>query len=52
MVEYRLTVLPGDGTGREVIAEARRIIEVFEEHSPMAFDITEIPWGGVHFLEK
>ena len=51
MVEYRLTVLPGDGTGREVIAEARRVIEVFEEHSPMAFDITEIPCGGEYFLE-
>jgi len=49
--EYRLTVLPGDGTGREVIAEAMRVIGVFEEHSPLSFDITEIPCGGQHFLE-
>ncbi len=51
MSEYRLTVLPGDGTGREVTAEARRIIEVFEENSPMSFEITEIPCGGQYFLE-
>ena len=51
MSEYRLTVLPGDGTGREVTAEARRIIEVFEENSPLSFDITEIQCGGQYFLE-
>jgi len=46
-----LTVLPGDGTGREVIAQAMRVIDVFEEHSPLSFDITEIPCGGQYFLE-
>ena len=51
MSEYRLTVLPGDGTGREVSAEARRVIQVFEEDSPMSFEITEIPCGGQYFLE-
>ncbi len=51
MSEYRLTVLPGDGTGREVTAEAMRVIEVFEENSPMSFEITEIPCGGQYFLE-
>ena len=51
MAAYRLTVLPGDGVGREVIAEARRLIAVFEEHSPIPFDITEIPCGGQHYLE-
>ena len=51
MSEYLLTVLPGDGTGREVIAQAMRVIGVFEEHSPLSFDITEIPCGGQYFLE-
>ena len=46
-----MTVLPGDGTGREVIAQAMRVIDVFEEHSPLSFDITEIPCGGQYFLE-
>ena len=51
MAAYRLTILPGDGVGREVIAEARRLIAVFEEHSPISFGITEIPCGGQHYLE-
>jgi|TARA_B100000959_G_scaffold7885_1_gene7983 3-isopropylmalate dehydrogenase len=51
MSTYRLSVLPGDGTGREVMAEALRVLSVFEEHSPISFDITEIPCGGQHYLE-
>ncbi len=33
------------------MAEALRILSVFEEHSPISFDITEIPCGGQHYLE-
>ncbi len=51
MSRYRLTVLPGDGTGREVIAEAMRIVETIEANSPLSFDVTEIPCGGQHYLE-
>jgi len=51
MTAYRLTVLPGDGTGREVIAEAMRVLAVFEENSPSSFDITEIPCGGQYYLK-
>ena len=43
MATYRLAVLPGDGTGREVMREALRILSVFEENSPASFDINEIP---------
>ena len=51
MTDYRLTVLAGDGTGPEVIAEALRVIEVFQQHSPVSFEITEIPCGGQYYLE-
>ena len=51
MSEYRVTVLPGDGTGKEVIAEAMRVLSVFEENSPVSFKITEIPCGGEYYLE-
>jgi 3-isopropylmalate dehydrogenase len=51
MGEYRLTVLPGDGTGKEVIAEAAKIIAVFEKFSPASFNITTIPCGGEYYLE-
>lgn len=51
MSEYRVAVLPGDGTGKEVIREARRVMDVFEELSPLSFNITEIPCGGQYYLE-
>ena len=51
MTAYRLTVLAGDGTGPEVIAEALRVIEAFQQHSPISFEITEIPCGGQYYLE-
>ena len=51
MTDYRVTVLPGDGTGKEVIAEAMRVLSVFEENAPISFEITEIPCGGQYYLE-
>jgi len=51
MSAYRLAILPGDGTGREVTKEASKIISVFDEFGPLSFDITKIPCGGQHFLE-
>ena len=51
MTTYRLAVLPGDGTGREVMREGLRILSVFEENSPVSFDINEIPCGGQYYLE-
>ena len=51
MAPYRLTILPGDGSGREVIAEARRVIGAFEQFGPLSFEITEIPCGGQYYLE-
>ena len=51
MGTYRVTLLPGDGTGREVMEEVNRILSVFHESGPSSFEITEIPCGGQHFLE-
>jgi len=51
MTVYRLTILPGDGTGPEVVEEAKRVISVFEDSGPLSFDITEISCGGKHYLE-
>ena len=51
MDTYRVAVLPGDGTGREVMREALRILSIFDENSPASFDINEIPCGGQYYLE-
>ena len=51
MANHRITVLPGDGTGKEVSKEALNLLKTIEQHSPMSFEITEIPCGGEYYLE-
>ena len=51
MSAYRIVALPGDGTGREVMREALKVLDVIQEHGPVDFDIREIPCGGQHYLE-
>jgi tartrate dehydrogenase/decarboxylase/D-malate dehydrogenase len=44
---YRIALLPGDGVGPEVIAEARKVVDA------LGLDVewTELPWGSAHFHE-
>ena len=49
MSDHRITVLPGDGTGREVALEAQRILDTIQEHSNHGFTQTVIPCGGEHY---
>ena len=51
MAPYRLTLLPGDGTGREVMDEVKRVLSVFHESGAISLDISEIPCGGQHYLD-
>lgn len=51
MPPYRLTILPGDGTGPEVIAEAEKLLDCIENHTDLSFDRTVIPCGGQYWLE-
>ena len=51
MAPYRLTLLPGDGTGREVMEEVKRTLSVFQECGEISLEITEIPCGGQHYLD-
>jgi isocitrate/isopropylmalate dehydrogenase len=48
---YDLVLLPGDGIGAEVIAEARALVELVGETSGIGFTLDEIPCGGKFFLE-
>ena len=48
---YSLVLLPGDGTGIEVAAQARRVLDAIAEKTAAKFDIQEIPCGGKYFLE-
>lgn len=48
---YSVVLLPGDGTGVEVAAQAKRVLAMVEAHSGVKFDIEEIPCGGEYYLE-
>ncbi len=42
---YRVALLPGDGVGPEVIAEARRALDALE----LPIEWTELPWGSAYW---
>src|SRR5919199_2042291 len=46
MAAFRLAVLPGDGIGPEVVAEAVKVLHAVEERSGHRFDLTYDDVGG------
>ena len=48
---YDLVLLPGDGIGVEVIAEARAMLDQIGAATGVAFAIDEITCGGKYYLE-
>jgi isocitrate/isopropylmalate dehydrogenase len=48
---YHLVLLPGDGVGREVMAQARRLLGAIERKTELAFELEELPCGAQYFLE-
>jgi tartrate dehydrogenase/decarboxylase/D-malate dehydrogenase len=46
-VTHRVAVLPGDGVGPEVVAEARRAVDALG----LPIEWTELPWGSAHWHE-
>jgi tartrate dehydrogenase/decarboxylase / D-malate dehydrogenase len=46
-LKYRVALLPGDGVGPEVIAEARRTVDAFG----LPLEWTELPWGSAYWHE-
>jgi tartrate dehydrogenase/decarboxylase/D-malate dehydrogenase len=44
---YRVALLPGDGVGPEVIAEARRAVDALG----LSLEWTELPWGSAYWHE-
>jgi 3-isopropylmalate dehydrogenase len=47
----RIAVIPGDGIGVEVTAEAMRAVRAAGERSGRAIDLEVLPWGADHFLQ-
>jgi 3-isopropylmalate dehydrogenase len=48
---YSVALLPGDGVGLEVAAQARRVLARVTERTGVRFEIEEIPCGGLYYLE-
>ncbi len=48
---YQLALLPGDGIGVEVTAEARALLALIEPRLGVRFALDEIPCGGKFYLE-
>ncbi len=48
---FRLAVIPGDGIGKEVTAEAVKVIEAVGQKFGRAFELEELPWSADHYLQ-
>ncbi len=51
MSALRIAVVPGDGIGIEVIAEAVRVLEAVSAASGRTIRLTPFPWGADHYLK-
>lgn len=51
MTSYRIAILPGDGTGREVMVEAQALLTSISSTTSLNFEQMVIPCGGQYFLE-
>jgi tartrate dehydrogenase/decarboxylase/D-malate dehydrogenase len=51
--KYTIANIPGDGIGKEVLPEGRRVLEYLAELSngKFAFDFETFPWGSEYFAE-
>ncbi|MFA7230251.1 MAG: isocitrate/isopropylmalate family dehydrogenase [Victivallaceae bacterium] len=48
--KYRIAVLPGDGTGPEVVAEGMKVLEAASKKFGFTFDQQTFDWGGDRYL--
>ena len=48
---YDVVMLPGDGVGVEVSAQAKRVLDLVQEATSAQFAVEEIPCGGQYYLE-
>ena len=47
----QLAIIPGDGIGKEVTAEAIEILKAVGDRFGRRFDLELLPWGADHYLE-
>jgi 3-isopropylmalate dehydrogenase len=47
----RIALLPGDGVGKEVIAEAAKVLRAADERWRLGLEMVSFPWSADHYLE-
>ncbi len=47
---YKIAVLPGDGTGPEVVVEGLKVLKAAAEKFGFSYDTTTFDWGGDRYL--
>ena len=47
----RIAVIPGDGIGKDVTAEAVKVIEAIGKRFGHAFELEQLPWSADHYLQ-
>lgn len=53
MKHYRIAVIPGDGIGKEVIAEGVKCLETLSEvRGGFQFEFEFFPWGSEYYLQN
>ncbi|MHB0913763.1 MAG: 3-isopropylmalate dehydrogenase [Armatimonadota bacterium] len=50
MKNYKIAVLPGDGTGPEVVREGLKVLAAAAEVTGFSYETTEYDWGGDRYL--
>ena len=50
MRSYNIAVIPGDGTGPEVIREGIKVLEAISSRFGIAFNFHEYDFGGARYL--
>jgi 3-isopropylmalate dehydrogenase len=48
---YRIAVIPGDGTGPEVVREGQKVLRAAGKRFGIELDFTEFDYGGARYLE-
>ena len=46
----RIAVIPGDGIGKEVTAEATKVLQAVAERSGKKLELQQLPWSADHYL--
>jgi len=47
----KIAVMPGDGIGKEVIAQGVRVLDVAAKRFGFQYETTDYPFGGEHYLK-